>query len=124
MEKRMKMLPTEIIDLIFEYQGYHRWRNGKYICRLHMYDTYDALKHIPIIQKDVFNIFNITFTKIRYQKICEYTIHTAIYSSKIHWYMDKLSYHLNDHNKDICVVENIHYVFGHNEKKHLPMIKV
>ena len=67
----MNKLPTEIVDLILEYQGYHTWRNGKYICRLQLDDTYDAVKRMPIInlRKGLVNpsnnTFNVSFTKIK-----------------------------------------------------------
>jgi hypothetical protein len=48
--------------LILEYQGYHNWRNGKYICRLQL-DKYDAVKRRPIInlRKGFVNPYNNTF---------------------------------------------------------------
>ncbi len=93
MEKLINRLPTEIVDLILEYQGYHTWRNGKYICRLQLDDKYDAVKRRPIInlKKGLVNPsnnkFNVSFTKINQGTLYRYDIYTAIYSDKIHWYM-------------------------------------
>ena len=47
--KQIQILPTEIIHLILEYQGYHKNRNGKWMTRLHM-DKYILLCKIPRIQ--------------------------------------------------------------------------
>ena len=38
----MNHLPIEIINLILEYQGYHTYRNGKYVNKLHIHD--DVIK--------------------------------------------------------------------------------
>ena len=95
----MNRLPTEIVDLILEYQGYHTWRNGKYICRLQLDDKYDAVKRRPIInlKKGLVhpsnNTFNVCFTKIKQGTLYRYDIHTAIYSGKIHWNMDIYRYY-------------------------------
>jgi hypothetical protein len=139
MEQLMNRLPTEIVDLILEYQGYHNWRNGKYICRLQIDDKYDAVKRRPIInlRKGLVypynNTFNVSFTKIKQGTLYRYEYHTAIYSDKIHWYMDihryysqnesnKFKNHRNVLKSYLC--KNVHYVFEHNEKQHLPVIHV
>ena len=129
MEQVMKSLPTEIVDLILEYQGYHNWRNGKYICRLQLDDTYHALKRRSIIQLDKNNIFKTSFTKISQGNLYQYTIHTTTYSGKIHWYMDihrfysRHAYVKNKNRMNSYLSKSIHYVFEHNEKQHLPMIQ-
>ncbi len=135
----MNRLPTEIVDLILEYQGYHNWRNGKYICRLQLDDKYDAVKRRPIInlKKGLVNPsnnkFNVSFTKIRQGTLYRYEYHTAIYSDKIHWYMDIYRYYSqNESNKfknhrnvlKSYLCKNVHYVFEHNEKQHLPVIHI
>ena len=135
----MNRLPTEMVDLILEYQGYHKWRNGKYICRLQLDDTYDAVKRRPIInlRKGLVhpnnNTFNVSFTKIKQGTLYRYEYHTAIYSNKIHWYMDIHRYYSQDNNKfknrkrnvfKSYLCKNVHYVFEHNEKQHLPVIHV
>jgi hypothetical protein len=131
MEKLMKTLPIELVDLILEYQGYHNWRNGKYICRLQLDDRYDAVKRVPTITLDKKNIFNACFTKIKEGTLYNYKIHTAIYSGKIHWYMDIYRYyskHQYKKNKN-CMSSylsknSLHYIFEHNEMQHLPMIHI
>jgi 1,4-alpha-glucan branching enzyme len=130
MKQYMKTLPIELVDLILEYQGYHSWRNGKYICRLQLDDTYEEVKRRPMIQLDKTNTFNTCFTKINEGTLYKYNIHTAIYSGKIHWYMDIYTYysrHKYKKNKNCMtsyLTKTVHYVFEHNEKQHLPIIHI
>ena len=130
MEKLINRLPTEIVDLILEYQGYHTWRNGKYICRLQLDDTYDAVKRRPIINLSTLwcypynNIFNVCFAKRKQGTLYRYNIHTSIYTGKIHWYMDIYRYYSQDDNKKSYLCKCLHYVFEHNEKQHLPVIHI
>ena len=124
----MNKLPTEIVDLILEYQGYHKWRNGKYICRLQLDDTYDAVKRRPIISfrnPHTTTQFNVYFEKVKEGSLYGYDIHTAIYSGKIHWYMNINRYYSqNDNNKfknhrnvlKSYLCKNVQYVF---EDKHI-----
>ena len=128
----MNRLPTEIVDLILEYQGYHNWRNGKYICRLQLDDKYDAVKRRPIInlKKSLVNpsnnTFNVCFTKIKQGTLYRYDIHTTIYSGKIHWNMDIYRYyskHQYKKNKN-CMYsylcnKSVDHVFEDNEKQHV-----
>ena len=136
MEQLMNRLPTEIVGLIFEYQGYHNLRNGKYICRLQLDDTYDAVKRMPIINvRNPYNNtqFNVCFTKIKQGTLYGYDIHTAIYSGKIHWYMNIHRYYSQDENKNFknhknvlnsYLCKNVHYIFEDNEKQYLPVIHI
>ena len=130
MEQQLNTLPLDTVNLILEYQGYHNWRNGKYICRLHLDDTYDAVKRVPTITLHKKNIFKTSFTKIKDGNLYKYTIHTATYSGKIHWYMDKYRYYWQNPNKknknsmNSYLSKSIHYVFEHNEKQHLPMVQL
>ena len=119
----MNRLPREIVDLILEYQGYHSWRNGKYICRLQLDDTYDAVKRRPIIS--LRNAYNVSFTKIKQDTLYRYDIHTAIYTGKIHWYMNIHQYYSENDNKKFknhkdelhsYLCKSVHYVF---EDKHI-----
>ena len=50
--EQTKQLPNEIVNTILEYQGYHIWRNGKFMCRLNINDKkYNNLKNLNIIKK-------------------------------------------------------------------------
>ena len=113
----MDRLPPEIIDIILEFQGYHRLRNGKYMSQLYLEDKkYDELKTKPMIIKYKSTIYKTIFQKMD----ITYTITTNFYSEKVHWYMDK-------YVKENCTLLNYkylsgyHYVYGHNEKQHLPV---
>ena len=48
----METLPKEIIDIILEFQGYHKWRNGKFIPRLDTQnEKYDKLKSLSFTKQ-------------------------------------------------------------------------
>ena len=120
MKNLLAKLPTEITDIILEYQGYHCWRNGKYMRRLCLEnEKYDELKIKPIIKLDKNNVYKASFTKIKNDNLLCYTISTAIYSNKIHWYMD-ITCPL--YRRQIQGV-SYHYVYEHNDKQHLSVIK-
>ena len=122
----MNRLPKEIVDLILEYQGYHNWRNGKYICRLQLDDKYDAVKRRPIIILKKGLVYNVSFNKIKQGTLYRYEYHTAIYSGKIHWYMDIYRYYSqhqykknkNCMNSYLCN-KSVDHVFEDNEKQHV-----
>ena len=118
MENLLAKLPTEIADLILEYKGYHRLRNGKYMRRLCLEnEKYDELKRKSIIQLDKNNVYKASFSKMKNGSLLCYTISTAIYSNKIHWYMDV--------TWPIYIIQGVsyHYVYEHNDKQHLSVIK-
>jgi hypothetical protein len=127
----MNQLPMDVVNIILEYQGYHVDRNKKYICRLDMNsEKYDRLKKKSAIIKSnhnrryIVNNYAATFSKIVGSYLIKYSIHTEIYSQKIHWYMDLKKYYKKTGNKQWTdpIEKCIHYVFEHNEKQHLPMI--
>jgi hypothetical protein len=86
-------LPNEIINTILEYQGYHIWRNGKFICRLNINDKkYNNLKKLNIIKKIKDDLYMVTITKIKNNYLYKYTIKQSISSSMIFWDMYKYGY--------------------------------
>ena len=118
----METLPTEIIDIILEFQGYHIWRNGKYIHRLYLHDKkYDEIKKRTIPTQDIYtSVYSVQINKLINNYSYVYILSTSIYGNKIHWYMDKYIYDnkhklINDQS-----MMTIHYVFGRNSKQHLP----
>ena len=112
----MNFLPKEIIDIILEFQGYHIYRNGKYITRLNIDDKiYDELKRKPMIKRYKNNSYKTIFQKKNYI----YFISTSIYSNKVHWYMDIYDYRLIGQK---IIEKSYHYVYGHNDKQNLPLI--
>jgi len=118
-------LPNEIVNTILEYQGYHIWRNGKFICRLNINDKkYNNLKKLNIIKK-IKNSYIVTITILKNHSLYKYTIEQRIYSNMIHWYMDKYWYNSIHPNKKIynkSYIDEIHYVFGKHISQNLPML--
>jgi len=55
-----EFLPKEIIDKILEYQGFHCWRNEKYMCQIPRYDPRREMiltrnkKYFPRVEKNKF----------------------------------------------------------------------
>lgn len=121
MSKVINRLPFELVNLILEYQGYHIWRNDKYVHRLNLNDPkYDMLKDRPQVRDG-----KVKFSKMKLGSLYKFEIHTAIYGNKIHWYIDKYWYYSKHPNKKSWnkPSENtIHYIFEHNEQQNLPMI--
>jgi len=119
-------LPNEIINTILEYQGYHIWRNGKFICRLNINDKkYNNLKNLNIIQK-VNNSYNVTIKIMQNHHLYKYIITQRIYSNMIHWYMDKYWYYSTDHNTTYnnILIDEKHYVFCKHISQNLPMLRM
>jgi hypothetical protein len=109
----MNLLPSEIVNIILEFQGYHSYRNGKYITKINIHDKkYNAIKRKPIVNRCADNNYLIMFQKMNRT----YFITTNIYSKKVHWYMD---IYQTDSNNKIISEKNYHYVYEHNDKQHL-----
>jgi len=117
-------LPNEIVNTILEYQGYHIWRNGKFICRLNINDKkYNNLKKLNIIKKTK-DSYMVTITIMRNHYFYKYTIEQRIYSNMIHWYMERYWYHSIHPNKkryNKPYIDETHYVFGKHISQNLPM---
>lgn len=120
-------LPNEIVNIILEYNGYHIWRNGKFICRLNINDKkYNNLKKLNIIKKSK-DSYKVTITIMRNHYLYKYTIEQRIYSNMIHWYMDRYWYHSIDINKkkyNKPYIDETHYVFGKHISQNLPMLRM
>ena len=58
--EKIKWFPKEIINKILEYQGFHCWRNGKYMCQIGMCDPRREMlltrnkKYFPRVEKNEF----------------------------------------------------------------------
>lgn len=60
----MNHLPIEIVNLILEYQGYHSYRNGKYVNKLHIHDdVIQLLMNIQKIKKNIYGTYEVCFWK-------------------------------------------------------------
>ena len=69
----IQTIPIEIIHIILEYSGYHKWRNGKFIKQLEQ-EKYSAIKEIP--QKSRIHnspfyelIFYKTYKNVQYKNV-------------------------------------------------------
>jgi hypothetical protein len=107
-----KKLPTEICNIILEYQGYYKCRNGKYIRQLDVTSTkYKALYEIPRIEPiqpgDYINSVNglIQYTTLHggcectfmrtteetdttSKKVTRYTLSNYVYDDVTRWVMN------------------------------------
>jgi len=87
-------LPNEIINTILEYQGYHIWRNGKFMRRLNINDQkYNNLKNLNIIKKIKDGSYMVTILIIRNSYVYKYIIEQTNTSTMIHWSMYKYLCH-------------------------------
>ena len=120
-------LPNEIVNIILEYNGYHIWRNGKFICRLNINDKkYNNLKKLNIIKKSK-DSYKVTITIMRNHYLYKYTIEQRIYSNMIHWYMDRYWYHsihINKKRYNKPYIAETRYVFGKHISQNLPMLRM
>lgn len=84
-------LPQEIINIILEYQGYHKERNGKYIKQIINHPSCDLLKKLPENMK--LNRgwgVECEFVKMIYNKKFKFVITIIIYDSYVEWNMQKI----------------------------------
>ena len=109
-------LPNEVVNTILEYQGYHVWRNGKFMRRLNINDKkYDSIKNLNIIKKIKDGSHKVTITIMRNNYLYKCTIHQKISRTKIHWYMYRYWYYSIHPNKKRYSKPHVHsryYVFG------------
>jgi len=114
-------LPSDIVNIILEYAGYHTFRNGQFIKKLDKSDKrFLLLETIPIIKKLSNNIYIVSIYKYHDNQLYHSleTIETRLYSGFINWYMDTEIYFIENYKKIIINKKSIHYIFGHNMKKH------
>ena len=121
--EQTKQLPNEIVNTILEYQGYHIWRNGKFICRLNINDKkYNHLKNLNIITK-IKDSYKVTITIMKHRYLYKYIIEQRISSSLIHWYMYKYWYH-SIHPNNNPYIEETKYIFGKDIPQNLPLLRM
>ena len=120
-------LPNEILNTILEYQGYHIWRNGKFMCRLNINDKkYNNLKNLNIIKK-LKDSYMATITIMKNRYLYKYTIEQRISSNLIHWYMYKYWYysiHPNKKRYNKPYIDTTLYVFGKDIPQNLPLLRM
>jgi hypothetical protein len=111
-------LPNEIINTILEFQGYHKYRSGKYMAQLHIHDEkYEILRKKPMndcyYNNQYGNFYKATFYKAIENKYYKILIHCIDYGEKLHWYMNVLLYskiHKQNIQWERCNDKSVHYV--------------
>lgn len=116
----LSLLPKEVQNLILEFQGYHKCRNGKYMKQIHCNEDekYEALRKKKWNKSYYINHYGRFYRTIFYKKIdtttCKIIIHCIDYGDKIHWYMSFL-YLLGIKDQQLvwkkCQNKSIHYVY-------------
>lgn len=85
----LRKCPTEIIDLIFEFHGYHKLRNGKYMRQLDIHSPkYTLLHHVhdSICISRGWGV-ECRFIKQYDDKILKYRISVITYDTYVEWIM-------------------------------------
>lgn len=105
--------PQELIDIILEYQGYHTWRNGKYIRRLDKNDPrYNTVNNIPKIKKSPYEMYDVCIWTFFPQKQHGSTtkkcviIHVLVSDNSRLWNMTTAYYS----NTKLLNYDEIHYM--------------
>jgi hypothetical protein len=98
---RINHLPTELINIILEYQGFHSNRNGKYIQKLVKNDPkYKILRRLPKLSKIYRNLgYEINFIK----QIFPHELYKQIYDSFVKLKCEKCN---QIHNSDDININN------------------
>jgi hypothetical protein len=115
----VSLLPKEVLNLILEFQGYHKCRNGKYMTQICGNDEkYEALRKKTWKKCYYINHYGRFYRTVFYKRIdsttCKIIIHCIDYGDKIHWYMSFLHF-LGIEDQQLvwkkCQNKSIHYVY-------------
>jgi len=85
----LRKCPTEIVHLIFEFHGYHKLRNGKYMRQLDIHSPkYELLRHVheSIYISRGWGV-ECRFIKQYDDKILKYRISSITYQTYVEWVM-------------------------------------
>jgi hypothetical protein len=101
----MNHLPIEIVNLILEYQGYHTYRNGKYVNKLHIHDdVIQLLMNIQKIKKNIYGTYEVCFWK-KVPITTKHVVENSIFPFPSSTYFPK-----NNVDKDIIFIIETHDV--------------
>lgn len=119
MMEYFSLFPKEVINLILEFQGYHKNRNGKYMRQIQSNDW-----RYPILRKKPYNICYYTnpygnfYRSIFYKNIqngvYKIVIHSIDFYGRIHWYMNVLYFDGIIGQMPVwkkCSDKSVHYVY-------------
>jgi len=107
------MIPIEIINIILEYCGYHKYRNGKFMKQLKI-ENYEKLLSIPPKKNG-----SVNFMKYSKRYTYEYTIDILEYNGFISWYLEKKSTNLITNNSFTTI---INYIYEKHAKLNKPKL--
>lgn len=105
-----RIFPTEICNIILEYQGYHKYRNGKYMTQLYIkdpkYKMFDFISENIKISRGWGT--ECSFIKKINSKIYRYVINITVYENYVEWMMSsyfiipvrKYGYHYQEYQNN------------------------
>lgn len=117
--EQVSLFPTEVNNLILEFQGYHKCRNGKYMKQINCNDEkYDSIRKKTWNQCYYKNDYGRFYRTIFYKKIenvdYKIMIHSINYGGKLHWYMNVLVFHQISNQNIVwkkCKDKSVHYIY-------------
>jgi hypothetical protein len=119
-ESFVSLLSRDVLNLILEFQGYHKCRNGKYMKQIdsNQDEKYEALRKKNWNKSYYINHYGRFYRTVFYKRIdstmCKIVIHCIDYGDKIHWYMSFL-HSLGIKDQQLvwkkCQNKSIHYVY-------------
>jgi len=119
-ESFVSLLSRDVLNLILEFQGYHKCRNGKYMKQIdsNQDEKYEALRKKNWNKSYYINHYGRFYRTVFYKWIdstmCKIVIHCIDYGDKIHWYMSFL-HSLGIKDQQLvwkkCQNKSIHYVY-------------
>jgi hypothetical protein len=114
----VSLVPRDVVNLILEFQGYHKFRNGKYMKQISPEDErYEIIRKKPwntcYYTNQHGNFYRSTFYRVIQKKHHKIIIHSIDYGGKLHWYMNVLFFDIL-HNQTVlwkkCKNKSIHYI--------------